>query len=385
MTDIIAKPLDGVRVIEFSTMITAAYATMIMAEQGAEVIKVEPAGIGDPMRHLGSQKPGLSALFHNFNRGKQSLALDLKSEDDLALARELCEGADVVMSNYRPSVMDRIGLSYERLKSRNPRLIFARITGFGEDGPQSSHPAYDHVMQAQLGMTHVQGAAQGDKPVHVQHTICDKTTALMAAQAVSSALFKRERTGQGSRIDLSMLDAGLHFFFPDGLMTETLLGDDVVHLGPLSDSYGVLTARDGHCVIAGIGDDAVAAVFSLIEKSELINDPRFSTLPARMINLGAMIDAMTVAPIDKPLSKIIQYMEDHDVPCCACLDPLAAYDHPQLAAMETVARVDHPYLGPVRSVRAAARFDGQMGRSHAPSPRLGEHNEAIRKIRADQS
>jgi crotonobetainyl-CoA:carnitine CoA-transferase CaiB-like acyl-CoA transferase len=378
MTDQSALPLQDIKVVELSTMITASYAAMILGEQGADVIKIEPPGVGDPMRYIGSQKPGLSALFHNFNRGKRSIALNLKEADDLALARTLCEQADIVISNYRPSVMERIGLSYKALQAVNPKLVFCRISGFGTDGPQSALPAYDHVMQAQLGMTHIQGLAQGEKPVHEQHAICDKTTALMAAQAISSALFKRERTGQGSRIDLSMIDAGMHYFFPDAMMAETLLGDDVIQLEPLTASYGVLSARDGYCVIAGIGDEAVKAVFDLIGKSELIDDPRFATLPSRMINLGAMIDEMTVDKIDKPLAEVLDYMEAHDVPCCACLNLSDAYEHPQLAAMETVKTVEHPYLGPVRSVRAAARFDGQVGNSHQPAPLLDQHGADIR-------
>jgi crotonobetainyl-CoA:carnitine CoA-transferase CaiB-like acyl-CoA transferase len=331
------------------------------------------------MRHLGSQKPGLSALFHNFNRGKRSIALDLKADDDLSVARKLCDQADVIISNYRPSVMANIGLSYDQICQTNPTVIFTRITGFGTGGPQAALPAYDHVMQAQLGMTTIQGQAQGETPVHVQHAVCDKTTALMAAQAISSALFKRERTGKGSRIDLSMVDVGMHFFFPDAMMADTILTPEAAHLEPLTASYGVLAAQDGYCVIAGISDGAVKAVFDLIGKSELVHDPRFATLPARMMNLGDLIAEMTVDRIDKPLADVLAYMEAHDVPCCACLEPLEAFEHPQLTAMETVATVNHPYLGDVRSVRAAAKFDGQIGISHQPAPTLNQHGDAIRK------
>jgi crotonobetainyl-CoA:carnitine CoA-transferase CaiB-like acyl-CoA transferase len=371
-------PLDGIRVVELSTMITASFGAMILGEQGADVIKVEPPGIGDPMRFIGSQKPGLSALFHNCNRGKRSIALDLKDDGDLAIARSLCERADVVISNYRPSVMARIGLSYEALKAANPKVIFCRITGFGTDGPQMALPAYDHVMQAQLGMTVAQGRGQGGRPVHIQHAICDKATGMMAAQAVSSALFARERHGHGSRIDLSMTDVGMHFFFPDGLMQHTLLDADAVQLDPLTATYAVMEARDGYFVIAGIGDAQATAVFTLIGKAALMSDPRFQTPAARLMNISAMIAEMTAAPVDMPIAEVLAYMEANDVPCCECLTPEAAYHHPQLQATGTVATVEHPYLGKVRSVRPAARFDGQDGVSHAPSPRLGEHDADIR-------
>lgn len=376
-------PLDGIKIVELSTMITASYAAMILGEQGADIIKIEPPGIGDPMRFIGSQKPGLSALYHNCNRGKRSIALDLKLADDLAVARDLCAHADVVISNYRPSVMARIGLSYADLKAVNPGLIFARISGFGTDGPQSAAPAYDHVMQAQLGMTSVQGAAQGAKPVHVQHAICDKSTGLMAAQAVSSALFKRERAGpnhgQGCRIDLSMVDAGMHFFFPDGMMAQTLECSEATQLDPLTCTYAVLAARDGHYVIAALGDEQFNAVFALIGKPELMDDPRFNSTPGRLVHYRTLMDIVGETPVDMSVDDVLAYMAKHDVPASRCLTPEETFHHPQLQASGTVATVDHPYLGPIKSVRAAARFDGQDGVSHAPSPQLDEHGEAIRK------
>lgn len=369
-------PLDGIRVVELSTMITASFAAMILGEQGADVIKVEPPGIGDPMRFIGSQKPGLSALFHNCNRGKRSIALDLKNPDDLAVARALCERADVVISNYRPSVMARIGLSYDALKAVNPKIVFCRITGFGTEGPQAAHPAYDHVMQAQLGMTVAQG--QRGQPVHIQHAICDKATGMMAAQAVSSALFARERNGYGSRIDLSMIDVGMHFFFPDGMMEHTLMDEEAIQLDPLTATYAIMQARDGYFVIAGIGDIQATAVFTLIGKAHLMSDPRFRTPASRLMHIGEMIAEMTDAPVDLPIAEVLAYMEAHDVPASECLSPLEAYDHPQLQATATVATVDHPYLGQIRSVRAAARFDGEDGVSHAASPKLGEHGAEVR-------
>lgn len=383
MNDTSHLPLHGIRVVEMSTMITASFAAMILAEQGADVVKIEPQGMGDPMRFIGSQKSGLSALFHNCNRGKQSIALDLKDQGDLSVARKLCERADVVVSNYRPSVMARLGLSYEALKAVNPKLVFARITGFGTNGPQALLPAYDHVMQAQLGMTAAQGEAQGGAPVHIQHAICDKATALMAAQAVSSALFARERLGpnqgQGSRIDLSMIDAGMHFFFPDGMMQHTLLADDAIHLDPLTATYAVMAAQDGYFVIAGIGDVQAKAVFNLIGQPQLMDDPRFATPRARLMNIGAMIAEMTAQPVDKPIADVLAYMEAHDVPCCECLSPEQAMTHPQIQANRTVATVTHPYLGEIFSVRPAARFNNKDGISHAPSPQLNENSAAILK------
>ena len=378
-------PLSGVRVVELSTMITASFAAMILAEQGAEVIKVEPPS-GDPMRRIGSQvpgaqgRPGISALFANCNKGKRSAVLDLKDATDLALARRLCEGADVVISNYRPAVMARLGLSFEALSEANPALVFARITGFGACGPQAGSPAYDHVMQAQLGYTVAQGEASGPggAPVHVQTAVCDKVTGLMAAQAVGSALFAAARTGRGTRIDLSMMDAGMHFLFPDSLMHRTILRDDAVHLDPLSATYAVAEARDGHFVIAPLGDEHWRAVYALIGRPELSDHPVFGTMAGRMSDYPAVTGLLTERPVDKTLAEVLAYMAAHDIPAAACVSPEAALDDPQLTACGTVQTVEDPHLGPIRAVRPAAIFDGEAAPADRPAPALGEHTQAVR-------
>ena len=375
------QPLAGVRVVEFSTMITASLAAMILSEQGADVVKVEPLA-GDPMRRIGSQRPGLSALFQNCNKGKRSVALDLKSDADIALARRLCEGADVVISNYRPGTMERLGLSWEALSRANPKLVFARITGFGTHGPQAGSPAYDHVMQAQLGYTVAQGGAS--TPRHVQTAVCDKVTALMAAQAVSSALFAAERTGAGTRVDLSMLDAGLHFLFPDSLMHATILEEDAVHLPELASTYCTLAAADGHFVLAALGDAMWADVFRILGRGELVGDPRFATQMARMGDYPGLIAALQERPVPKTVSAVLAELAAADVPAARCASPMEALEDPQVVASGTVTEVEHPVLGRIRSVRPAAIFGGQPGRAdlHAPAlhaPALGADTDAVRE------
>ena len=200
------KPLDGIRVLEFSTMITASFAAMMMADQGAEVIKVEPTELGDPMRYLGSTKGGISALFANCNRGKRSLAVDLKADECRTVIEQLAAETDVVLTNYRPGVMAGLGLGSDHLRTINPRLVYAGVTGFGLEGPLATAPAYDPIIQAQTGFPAVQGQGK-DAPEFMQSLMCDKVTAYTICQAVTAALFVRERTGEGQHIDLSMTDA----------------------------------------------------------------------------------------------------------------------------------------------------------------------------------
>ena len=383
-------PLSGVRVVEFSTMITASFAAMILAEQGADVIKVEPQG-GDPMRRIGSQVPGpnglpgMSALFANCNKAKRSVVLDLKAEADLALARSLCENADVVISNYRPAVMARLGLSFEALSTVNPKLVFARVTGFGTTGPDAGSPAYDHVMQARLGYAVAQGGT--DAPRHMQTAVCDKVTGIMAAQAVSSALVAAARTGRGTRIDLSMLDAGLHFLFPDSFMDRTITRTDALHLPPLSATYSVLEAQDGHIVLAALGDAQWQHVFAMIGRPELGADPRFATMRARMADYPGLIRELSRAPIPMGVADTLAYLAAHDIPASACQSPEAVLDDPQVEACGTVQTVDDPVLGPIRAVRPAAIFNGTPAPADRPAPALGAHTQAVRESgwRADRA
>ncbi len=188
------KPLEGIRVLEFSTMITASLAAMMLADQGAEVIKVEPIELGDPMRYLGSSKGGFSALFANCNRGKRSLRLDIKADAGREIIETLARDSDIVLTNYRPGVMDGLSLGSDHLRSLNPRLIYAAVTGFGIEGSYRNAPAYDPIIQAQTGFAAVQGQGK-DQPEFMQSMMCDKVTAFTACQAVTAALYRREKTG----------------------------------------------------------------------------------------------------------------------------------------------------------------------------------------------
>lgn len=205
-----SKPLAGIKIIEISTIVTASLATMMMADQGAEVIKIEQSGIGDPMRYLGTQKGGISALFANCNRGKKSIDLDLKAEKDLEIAKKLIADADILINNFRPGIMEKIGLSEKVCKELNVNLIYASINGFGDEGPFSSSPAYDHVVQAMAGATDIQ--SNQNEPEYIKTLLCDKITAYTVCQSLSSALYKREKTGIADRLNLSMLDSAVFFF-----------------------------------------------------------------------------------------------------------------------------------------------------------------------------
>lgn len=369
------KPMQDVRVVEFSTMITASFAAMMLAEQGASVIKVEPVGMGDPMRYLGTAKGGISALFANCNRGKQSVRINLQEPDGQALAAELAVRSDVLLHNYRPGVMDRLNLGSEALRQRNPKLIYTAISGFGKRGPLRDAPAYDPVIQAHAGFAASQGLTE---PAFIRNLMCDKITAYTATQAVTAALYTRERSGEGQHIDLSMLDAGLFFLFPDAFMNETLLDDDVVTQPRLADvAYQLTLTRDGAITLSAATADQRLRVLRALGLETLQEDPRFATLEALMENLEAYRALLAEAFAELDTDEALRRLRQEDVPAAACLSRDQVLAQPQLAANGTLEVAAHPHMGALRLVRTPAEFRGQRLTPASHAPAHGEHTDAV--------
>ncbi len=370
------QPLAGIRVIEFSTMVTASLATMMFAQQGADVIKVEPPGIGDPMRWLGSQKAGISGLFHNCNRAKRSITLDLKSTEDVAHARQLCLSADVVIHNYRPGVMDRLGLGSDALRAEKPELIYCAVTGFGHEGPLSDRPAYDHVMQAMAGFMTLQGHPDGF--AYVKTLICDKITAYTAAQAITAALFARERMGSGQHIDLSMLESCIAFLWPDGGMHLTLKEEDVTHGAPFADYYQLpLRTTDGAIAYAAMTDAHWHAIFDIVGRADLKTEEKYKGMANRSIHMAELATIIASQTPDLTSAEMVAGLAKRDVPAAACLALEDLPDHQQALAIGVFEQVEHPLLGAVQHVTPPARFGGEKMTPCGPSPALGEHSDAI--------
>ncbi len=361
------KPLENVKVIEFSTMITAAFATMMMAEQGARVIKVEPVEMGDPMRYIGTSKGGTSALFANCNRGKESVCIDLKEASGQALVYALVEGADVVIHNFRPGVMDNLNLGSEKLRKLNPGLVYIAISGFGKDGPLTNAPAYDPIIQAHSGITASQGTGT---PTFVRNLICDKITAYTAIQAITAALLAREKTGEGQHIDLSMLDAGLFFIFPDGFMNNTLLDDDVEVQPHLADLiYNLSATIDGAITLSAATDKQREGVLRAVGREDLLNDPRFNSLEKLLLNLEAFQEELAGVFMQFSTDDVLARLKENDVPAAKCHGYEDVLDQPQIEANGTIEVREHPALGSMRIVRSPAKFGGQRltAGSHAPA------------------
>jgi len=368
-------PLKGVKIVEMSNMVTASLSAMMLAAQGAEVVKVEPLGIGDKLRHFGSMKPGLSAVFNNCNRGKRSLAINLKTEAGQAAVRKLILEADVLLHNYRPGKMTKLGLGSEQLRTLKRELIICSLTGFGRTGPLKDAPAFDHVIQAIAGLT----AAQG-KNGHLEFInmlVCDKITAYTAAQAVTAALLHSARTGEGQHIDISMLQASLAFMWPDGMMHKTLLEEDALHLAPMKSYYQSFKTKDGYIATAPFGDEAWQAVFKIIGRPDLAADPRYKTLIARGKNITALMKEFEDTEFDFTSEELLTALQEADVPCAPCLDEDSLPDHPQIKAASAIEEQTHPYLGRIRMASAPVHFGGDIPEPLGASPRLGQHSAEV--------
>jgi len=368
-------PLEGFKVVELSNMVTASLATMTLAQQGADVVKVEPLGIGDKMRHLGSQKNGISGVFNNCNRGKKSVAINLKHARGQEVVRKLILSADILVHNYRPGIMTKLGLGSADVRAQNPSLIVCSLTGFGRAGPLKNAPAFDHVIQALAGLTSVQG--KEDDFEFMRMLVCDKITAYTAAQAVTSALVHRLRTGEGQHIDISMLAASLAFMWPDGMMHKTLLADDVVPLAPISEYYQTFKTSDGYIAAAPFGNEDWQFIFEIVNRPDLAANPKFNTLPGRAQNITELLVEFETTRFEMTNSEALRALLDADVACAPChsLDQLAAHD--QIKAIKAVETQIHPHLGEVQMAAAPVLFGSQAQTPLGPSPLLGEHTEAV--------
>jgi crotonobetainyl-CoA:carnitine CoA-transferase CaiB-like acyl-CoA transferase len=370
-------PLAGIRIVDASAYITGPMATMLLADQGAQVVKVEPPGVGDVMRHLGTARGGISTLFAGCNRSKRSLALDLREERGCDVLKQLVARADVFVQNFRPGVVKRLGIDEPQLREVRPDLVYVSISAFGAQGPWSNKPAFDHVIQAASGMTSVQSDPGSSEPRFIRNALVDKLTALTAAQAVAAALVHRERTGEGQHIELSMLDSAIAFLWPDGMSRDTLLGDGVSLQPPISNGYRMITVKDGHIAVAAVTEAQIHGLMRAVRRPEFIEDSRFSTLNALLANLDVLQAEIGDAAAELSVAETVARLEAEDVPCAPVTPPGEVPVLPQVVANASVEEVDHPTMGRMRRPRPAARFSVAPAVVSHHAPALGEHSDEV--------
>jgi crotonobetainyl-CoA:carnitine CoA-transferase CaiB-like acyl-CoA transferase len=370
------QPLTGIKIIELSNMITCSLAAMTMSAQGADVIKVEPPGMGDKMRPLGTQKNGVSGFFHNCNRGKRSLAIDLKSQAGVDAVKELASKADILIHNYRPGVMDRLGLGSDDLRNENSKLIYISISGFGTSGPMADLPAFDHVIQGIVGFTDLQ-SSEADSFDHIKTFICDKVTAYTACQAATAALLARTNTNCGQHIDISMLHACLSFMWPDGMMHRTLKDDDRFEMSPGSDYFQTINYSDGGIAVAPLTDTHWEALLPMLGYPELIGTPIYASVAARMSNMKDVLKVLKSPKKDIGVNKALEILMAADVPCSPCIkrDDLETVE--QIKAIGALETYVTAAMGELTVPTPPILFEGKLSSQAEPSPLLGEHSKEI--------
>ena len=374
-----AGPLRGIRVVDLSTIVAGPMATQIMADQGADVVKVEAPPRGDGTRHLGPCRNGYGAAFHIYNRGKRSVVLDLKTADGMAALRKLLARADVLLHNYRPKVTARLGIDYASLASDHPDLIYVAISGFGEEGPLADRPAFDHIMQCYTGFAAAQATQDsGGKPALAANIVCDKLTAMTASQAVTAALFARARGDGGQEVKLSMLGSAIAFLWPDAAGYLHLQGDGVEARPNLADRVRLYHFRNGSGTFNGT-DASFAALVELFG-SQTGRDPRLVNAAGRSANPELMkqveaewAQATARMDIDEGLAAIAAT----GAPCAKVRALNDLVGDPQVDAMGYLRLVDHPVAGTIREPAPAASFSATPLEEGPPGPELGEHTDEV--------
>lgn len=372
------QPLAGVRVLDFTRVLAGPYATALMADLGADVIKVE-APDGDEYRHVGPFRDGESALFQTVNRGKRSIVLDLRAPDDLALARRLADRADVVVENFRPGVMARLGLDAATLQAGNAGLVYASVSGFGQGGPNAARPAYDIIVQAMAGLMAQTGEADGP-PTMVGEALADVAGGLFAAWGIMVALFDRNRTGRGRVVDLALFDALLSMMPTAG--ARVLVTDaDPVRTGnrhALSAPFGVYPAGQGHFAVAVLNDKLFAAFCHVIGRPELAADPRFAGDAARRVNEPQLAEAIAGWAGTLTAAQAVAALSAAGVPASELATARQAWlsDQAQARGLSSVAQ--HPALGPLSLPEQPVHFSDSPRGGRRAAPALDQHGAQIR-------
>lgn len=328
-------PLTGIRILDLSAVVSGPMAAVMLADQGADVIKIEPPGWGDGVRRLGASRNGLSAIYAMINRNKRSIAINLKQPEGQNLILQLARTSDVLLQNYRPGKMDRLGLGYPHLSQVNPDLIYASISGMGDVGPYADQKVYDYVIQGISGILEAQ--SENNKLAMVRTIIYDKVTALTIAQGITAALLAKERGQGGQHLQLSMLDAALYFNWPDLMWNHSFEGDGVHHAGDLADFYEINQTRDGAIVSHQLNGDC-----SSYSTEELINLFAENEVPVSRVNRREDIR-----------------------------------NDPQIQAADTLKQSDHPRGGIMVQPRAPVRFSKTQQQVQQPSAELGQHTVEV--------
>lgn len=372
-------PLSGVRVLDLTGVVSGPYATMFLADQGADVLKIEPIG-GDITRRsraMIDEAGEFSALFISSNRGKRSLSIDVKSDAGREVMAKLVAQSDVLVQNFRPGTTERLGLGPDELRKKHPRLIYVSISGVGDSGPYVKKRVYDPIIQGLSGFADVQSQPVTNRPQMIRTIVCDKTTAVFTAQAVSSALYAREKTGKGDHIQVAMLDAMISYLWPEGMMQYTVVGGEAKAGDPNDRPDLVFKTQDGYITCGTISDSEWQGFCRATGDLELAKDERFATPTKRNQNAAARINKMQEYIAEHATAVWLERLDAADVPCAPILRRNEIIHNEQVVARGIIVEFDQPTVGRVRQPKPAAIFEVNPASIGGPAPRVGEHSRIV--------
>jgi succinate--hydroxymethylglutarate CoA-transferase len=373
------KPLAGIRVLDFTRIYAGPYCTMLLGDHGADVVKVEVPG-GDPVRRQGPPfHHGMGMTFLAANRNKRSVVLDAKKPADLERIRRLAARADVIVENFRPDVMDRLGLGYEQLARENPRLVYASLSGLGADGPDADKGAFDLTVQAIGGFMSITGE-RGGRPIKVGTSIFDLVCGLNAYSAIVTSLLRRQQCGTGQRIETSLLEGEVAFLV-DAAMEYLVSGHVRERWGSEHSQivpYKVFEAKDGMVVI-GAGYETVFRPFlEVLGRLDLLDDPRFATLAARVENRDLVYEVLDAEVRRHGSADLLARLEAAGVPCAPVNDMRQVFDHPQVLHRRMRMSLEHPVYGDVPTLGPAVKYSGfEVTEGWTAPPMLDEHAKQV--------
>jgi crotonobetainyl-CoA:carnitine CoA-transferase CaiB-like acyl-CoA transferase len=370
-------PLDGYRIVDLTSMVSGPSATMLLADQGADVIKVENPQGGDHTRAAANRRNGYSASFLNNNRNKRSIVLDLKTPAGADVLRRLIAGADVFIQNFRAGVIDRMGFGEAAVRALAPEIVYASISGFGEQGPFASKPVYDPLVQALSGLATVQAGSDQERPRLVRTILPDKLTGIVAAQAITAALLARERTGQGQHVRLAMLDAVVAFLWGSDMGSQTFVGDELPQQEAASFIDLIYQTADDYISAAVQTDREWAALTRALDRATWLDDPRFKTPALRQKHINERLAMIQQVLLTRPAAEWLERLTAEGVPCAPVLSRSRMIQHPQVVANGIVVETEHHQAGRLRQARPAARFTATPTGIRRGGPALGEHTAEI--------
>jgi crotonobetainyl-CoA:carnitine CoA-transferase CaiB-like acyl-CoA transferase len=382
-------PLAGIRILDLTTVMMGPSATQVLAEMGADVIKVEAPG-GDPVRYIGpARHHGMGALFLNANGSKRSIVMDLKSEGGRRALLKLCEGADVLAYNIRPQAMARLGLGYEDVRAVRPDIIYAGMFGYGQDGPYAARPAYDDLIQGAALLPHLIARAGDGTPRYVPAAIADRIVGLAAVGAINGALFHRQRTGQGQRVDVPMFETMVGLTLGDHLGGLTF--DPPIGAGGyqrlLSPERRPYRTRDGYICALVYNDKQWKSFYDATGRgAAFAADPRLASIKQRTEHIDALYAEVAAEFLTRTTAEWMAVLEKADIPFVPVHDFETIMEDPHLKAVNFMPVVDHPSEGPIRKIQPASTWSVTQPVPHRPAPRLGEHTvELLREAGLGQS